>query len=607
MVLENSFPSFKRSGAPNFCNPVSKRIFSDIAGDLTIDVDGQSFILHKFPLVTRSGKIRKLVADIKDLEMSKLELFNLPGGAEAFELAAKFCYGTNFEITTANVASLRCAAEYLEMTDDYLEENLVTRTEIYLNEIVMPSLEKSVEVLRTCENLGSFAEEVNIPNRCIEAVAMNACKEQLVSGLSHLDCNNGSSRVNISCQDWWIEDLSVLRIDHYQRVISAMRKVGIHQDSVSACLMHYAQSALKGIGKRQIWDHSRTKPNGRVLLEKEEKVVVETLASLLPTEKNASIPLSFLFGMLRMAITVDSTISCKLEMEKKIGSQLEMASLDDLLIPSLQTADSLFDVDTVHRILVNFLQRIEEEEPEEAQLGYESEGIASPSHSSILKVGRLIDGYLAEIAPDPYLKLQKFMAIIELLPDYARVVDDGVYRAIDIYLKAHPGMTENECRRLCKLIDCQKLSQEACNHAAQNERLPVQMTIQVLYFEQQRLKNALAGTFAEGFLSQRISSGVPSAAMSPRDNYASLRRENRELKLELSRLRMRLNDLEKEQVCMKQGMEKSAANRTFLTSISRGFGRIGLFGQPTVKRQKSSRKSQGVEGNHGRRRRNSLS
>jgi hypothetical protein len=56
----------------------------------------------------------------------------------------------------------------------------------------------------------------------------------------------------------------------------------------------------------------------------------------------------------------------------------------------------------------------------------------------VLKVGRLMDGYLAEVAPDPYLKLQKFMALIELLPDYARIVDDGLYRAIDIYLKVKP-------------------------------------------------------------------------------------------------------------------------------------------------------------------------
>jgi hypothetical protein len=59
-----------------------------------------------------------MVADSKDPDLSKLELVNVPGGALAFELAAKFCYGSNFEITTVNVAHLRCITEYLEMTED---------------------------------------------------------------------------------------------------------------------------------------------------------------------------------------------------------------------------------------------------------------------------------------------------------------------------------------------------------------------------------------------------------------------------------------------------------------------------------------------------------
>ncbi|XP_045810145.1 BTB/POZ domain-containing protein At3g08570-like isoform X3 [Trifolium pratense] len=213
-------------------------------------------------------------------------------------------------------------------------------------------------------------------------------------------------------------------------------------------------------------------------------------------------------------------LAMKLELERRISLRLEMVSLDDLLIPSLQSGDSLFDVDTVHRLLVNFLQRIEEEETED--YGYESDGIGSNGHGSLLKVGQLIDAFLAEIAPDPCLSLQKFIALIEILPDYARVIDDGLYRAVDIYLKAHTALTEQECKKLCKFIDCQKLSQEACNHAAQNDRLPLQMVVQVLYFEQLRLKNAMSGSSGDVLLSQRISSGVPSAAMSPRDNDASL-------------------------------------------------------------------------------------
>ncbi|XP_042481577.1 BTB/POZ domain-containing protein At3g08570 isoform X2 [Macadamia integrifolia] len=588
-------------------------IFSDVAGDITIIVDGESFLLHKFPLVSRSGKIRKMVADARGSNMSKLELFNLPGGPQSFELAAKFCYGANFEITSMNVAQLRCAAEYLEMTEDYREENLISRTETYLNEVVFQSLEKAVEVLSTCKPLLPIAEEIGLLNRCVDATAMNTCKEQLVSGLSRIDCDGGSGKLKMDCAEWWIEDLTILRVDLYQRVISAMRRAGVRLDSIVKSLMHYAQTLLKGIGKCQIWDPSRVKLNSGAA-ENEDKVIVETIVSLLPTEKSISVPLSFSFGMLRMAIMVDATLACRLELERRISFHLEMASLDDLLIPCVQTGDSLFDISTVHRILVNFVQQIEEEEPEESsQYGYESECLGSPDHGSVLKVGRLVDEYLAEIAPDPYLNLQKFIAMIEILPDYARVVDDGLYRAVDIYLKAHPTLDENDCKMLCKLIDCQKLSQEACNHASLNDRLPVQMAVRVLYLEQLRLKNALSGSYGDGLLlSQRISSGIPSAAMSPRDNYASLRRENRDLKQEISRMRVRLSELEKEQVFMKQGMmEKSGPGKTLLTSLSRGIGRIGIFSGPAggngVNRQKSGRKLQGSERKKGRRQSHSVS
>ncbi|KAH6776867.1 Phototropic-responsive NPH3 family protein [Perilla frutescens var. frutescens] len=548
----------------HLCQPRACSIFSDVAGDITIIVDGESFLLHKFPLVARSGKIRKLIADAKNTGLSKLELCNLPGGPEMFELAAKFCYGMNFVITTANVAPLRCAAEYLEMTENYQDENLLERTEAYLTEVVCRSLEKSVEVLSVCENLLPLAEEIGIPERCISAIAMNVCKEQLVSGLSRLDCD--SSDLKDRCLEWWVEDLSVLGISFYGRVVVGMGQSGVRTDSIVASLMHYAQTSLKGIGKPQIWNPART--TAPSLIGSGQRTIVETLVNLLPNEKkkrrnSSCIPLNFLFGMTRVALMVDATLACRLELERRIACKLEMALLDDLLIPSVQAGDSLFDVDTIHRILVQFLQRIEEEEDEDEEendeeCGYESEEMGSRGHGCLLKVGRLVDAYLAEIAPDPYLSLDKFIAMIE----------------------AHPVLNEQECKKLCKLIDCQKLSQEACNHAAQNDRLPVHLVVRVLYFEQVRLKNGLLGSCGDGgLMSQKISSGVGSAAMSPRDTYASLRRENRELKLEISRMRVRLSDLEKEQVVMKQGMmDKSRqGSTTLLTSISKGISRFGIF------------------------------
>lgn len=334
-----------------------------------------------------------------------------------------FCYGMNFQITTSNVAHLHYVAQFLEMTEEFREDNLISRTEAYLNEVVFQSLDKSVQVLKACEAFRHHAdEEVRIMRQCVESIALNACKEELVSGLSRLEFDERlDSEVKGNCVDWWVEDLSTLGINSYKRVICAMGRVGVHPNSIVMSVMHYAQSSIKGLGTGVVL----TKPNPML---GEQRMVVEALVSLLPS---SSVHLSFLFGMLRMATMIDATAACRVELEKRVASRLEMVSLDDLLIPSLRPGDSLFDIDTVHRILVCYLQRVQKEEDN----GYESDVVASSGHASLLKVGCLIDAYLAEIAPDPYLSLIKFSAIIQILPDYARVMDDALYRAIDIYMK----------------------------------------------------------------------------------------------------------------------------------------------------------------------------
>ncbi|OVA03941.1 BTB/POZ-like [Macleaya cordata] len=562
------------------------KIFSDVPSDITIEVGGGTFALHKFPLISRSGRIRKLVAEHRDSDISSIELLNVPGGAESFELAAKFCYGVNFEITSLNVAQLCCVSEYLEMTEEYAKDNLNSRAETYLDSVVCKSLEMCVEVLKQCENLLPLADELKIVSRCIDSIASKTCAEQIASSFSRLEYSS-SGRLHMNKQtncdgDWWIEDLSALRIDLYQRVIAAMRCRGVRSESIGVSLLNYSQKVL--MKKPSLWNSCTQSKSEFVVgsVGHEQRLVVETIVSLLPVEKLA-VPITFLFGLLRTALMLECTIACRLDLERRIGSQLELASLDDLLIPTFRhSSDTLFDVDTVHRILVNFLQQEDsEEEDMEDTFDYESDSPHSPSQTALLKVAKLVDNYLAEIAADANLKLTKFMVIAETLPAHARNNHDGLYRAIDIYLKAHQGLSDLDRKKICKLIDFQKLSQEAGAHAAQNERLPLQSIVQVLYFEQVRLRNALCCSYPENdhkltHQSWRISSGALSAAMSPKDNYASLRRENRELKLELTRLRMRLNDLEKDHVCMKKNMEKSSS-RKFMSSFSLKITKLTLF------------------------------
>ncbi|GAA0155024.1 hypothetical protein LIER_12850 [Lithospermum erythrorhizon] len=576
-------------------------VFRDVPSDITIEVEGCTFSLHKFPLVSRSGRIRKLVSEHRDSEISRIELVSLPGGPETFELAAKFCYGINFEITSTNVAQLCCVSDYLEMTEEFSNNSLGTRTEEYIDSIVCKNLEMCVEVLQHCENLLPLADELRIINRCIDAIASKACVEQIASSFSRLEYSS-SGRLHMSRQakcegDWWIEDLSVLRCDLYQRVITAMKYRGVRPESIGASLVNYAEKELTK--KSSLWNQTNQSKIDLVSNTNDyEKLVVETIVSLLPVEKFA-VPISFLFGLLRSAVLLDCTVDSRMDLERRIGSQLDLATLDDLLIPSFHHAgDTLFDVDTVHRILVNFsqLEDSDEDDMEDASSVFECDSPHSPSQTALHKVSKLVDNFMTEIAPDTNLKLHKFIAIAEALPTHARTVHDGLYRAIDVYLKAHPNVPEPDKKKLCKLVDFQKLSQEAGAHAAQNERLPIQSIIQVLYFEQLRLRNTLLSSSHPDddipkpmFSSWRINSGALSAAMSPKDNYASLRRENRELKLELARMRMRLNDLEKDHVCIKRNMERSSS-RKFMSSFSKTIGKLNLFNHSSSRESTSPSK-----------------
>ncbi|CAN4093115.1 unnamed protein product [Withania somnifera] len=573
--------SGKRSFRPSSsARHITEWPISDVSSDLTIEVGSASFALHKFPLVSRSGRIRKLLLEAKDTKISRLNLTGLPGGSDAFELAAKFCYGVNVEITISNVALLRCAARFMEMTEDISEKNLEIRTEVFLKDTVFPNISNSISVLHRCETLLPVSEEVNLVSRLINGIANNACKEQLTSGLSKLEYNFPPKPVQSldseTPSDWWGKSLAVLNLDFFQRVLSAVKTKGLKQDIISRILINYAQNSLQGLF---IKDPQLVKGSFLDLdLQKRQRIIVETIAGLLPTQsRKSTVPMAFLSSLLKSAIAASASTSCRSDLERRIGLQLDQAILEDILIPANPHGNNhspLYDIDSILRIFSFFLNLDEDDEEDnplrdESEMVYDFDSPGSPKHSSIIKVSKLLDNYLAEIALDSNLTPSKYIALAELLPDHARLVYDGLYRAVDIFLKVHPNIKDSERYRLCKTIDCQKLSQEACSHAAQNERLPVQMAVQVLYFEQIRLRNAMNGGHNQFFgmnsqFPQRSGSGAGSGCISPRDNYASVRRENRELKLEVARMRMRLTDLEKDHVSMKQELVKShPANKLF--------------------------------------------
>ncbi|CAN1815178.1 BTB/POZ domain-containing protein SR1IP1 [Linum perenne] len=477
--------------------------------------------------------MRKLVSNA---DVSEVRIPEIPGGVDAFELAAKFCYGINFEIGTENIAVLRCVAEYLEMTEEYAVGNLVSRTEAYLNEVTLKSLTGAVSVLQSTESLGPIAEKVKLVNRCIDSIALITCKE---------------SSQKPPVVDWWAEDLTVLRIDMFQRVLIAMVSRGFKQYALGPILMLYAKKSLRGL---EAFSKGRKKIEPQ--REHEKRVVLETIVSLLPKEKNA-LSVSFLSMLLRAAIYLESTVACRLDLEKRMASQLGQAVLDDLLIPAYSfTGDTLFDVDTVKRIMINYIE-------------YEVEGKDS---NDMERVGKLMENYLAEIASDRNLAVSKFISLAELVPEQSRIVDDEMYRAIDIYLKAHPALSDLERKKVCSVMDCQKLSREACAHAAQNDRLPDSMNVD--------------------HPTTPTNKAPYSVDVHPvPDELSILKRENQDLKFELLKMKMKLRELEKFSSASSDSpmgisnSSPSAADKpplppkkpSFINSVSKKLGKLSPF------------------------------
>lgn len=235
------------------------------------------------------------------------------------------------------------------------------------------------------------------------------------------------------------------------------------------------------------------------------RLLLESIVSLLPAEKGA-VSCSFLFKLLKAANILNASASSKVELATRVGLQLEEATVNDLLIRSVSksTNDMMYEVDLVMTILEQFMlqgqspptspprsrlavERRRSRSAENINFEFqESRRSSSASHSSKLMVAKLVDRYLQEVARDVNLALSKFIAIAETIPDFARHDHDDLYRAIDIYLKAHPELSKSERKRLCRILDCKKLSMEACMHAAQNELLPLRVVVQVLFFEQAR-------------------------------------------------------------------------------------------------------------------------
>ncbi|XP_051132073.1 root phototropism protein 2-like isoform X2 [Andrographis paniculata] len=524
-------------------------VFSqEIPADVIVTVGEAHFSLHKFMLVAKSNRIRQLILDSKETDLTRIDLSGIPGGPEMFEKAAKFCYGVNFEITVHNVAALRCAAEYLQMTEKFCDNNLASRTEDFLSQVALSTFSGALLVLKSCQNLLPLAEDLNIVQRCVDTTTAKACVEA-----------NFPTR---SPPNWWTEELTILNIKFFERIIAAMKSRGAKGLTIASAIITYTERSLHDL----VRDHTGNGVSSSDVIETEaragQRELLESIVSLLPSEKTA-FPINFLCCLLRTAIFLQSQNNCKNELEKRISAILEHVTVDDLLVLSFTyDGERLFDLESVRRIISAFVEK------DKNVAVFNTADFREASSTAMQRVAKTVDAYLGEIATYADLNIAKFNGIANLVPKASRKIDDDLYRAIDIYLKAHPNLDEIEREKVCSVMDPLKLSYEARVHASQNKRLPVQIVLHALYYDQLKLRSN-AGE------DHKAPDGMATRKQLQAD--VSLVKENEALRTELLKMKMYIQDIQKTQATSSKATSSAKKPHTFFSTMSKTLGKLNPF------------------------------
>ncbi|XP_057961254.1 BTB/POZ domain-containing protein At1g50280 [Malania oleifera] len=531
--------------------------------DLKVHVNGQqTFFLNQKKISKYSGRLKKILQQERRRTQIKnlgIEINNFPGGPDGFELVLRFCYNNGeIKVTASNVCLLHCCAVFLGMTEAASACNLLQRTENFFQKTenfpektenflqimhCKSSWNDTLTCLKSCEPFFSYADSCGLVQRLIGSLLAKISNQQISD--SHLTAGSSTSSSSSSSSPettsgfkvkaWWFDELTILPPNIIEMFIKTLGAHGPNNNNLllTRFLLHY----LKSVAVRR--------KNGDAAAPKISRYrdLAETAAYgvILMGEKVFSC--RGLFWVLRVASGFGLSRECRDGLERLIGGMLNQATLDDLLV-SAGAGGVVYDVNLVLRLLREFVN---------------GNGVTESGAEKMKRVGRLVDEYMREIAPDQKLKLSTFLGVAESLPDGARDCFDGVYRAIDIYLQSHPGVPSEERSRLCRCLNYEKLTLEACKDLAKNPRIPPGISVQALISQKPR-SYAGAGATREVVMGGASPSREAEAEAEAAESVV-FSREKEEMRLKLQRMQWRVVELEK--VCkeMKGQMSRLVQNR----------------------------------------------
>ncbi|OVA12119.1 NPH3 domain [Macleaya cordata] len=589
-----------------------------------------------------SGRLKEVIKQEKmkaQISNSMIKIDDFPGGANGFELISRFCYNNGrISITPSNISVLYCSAIFLEMTEKISPCNLLQQTETFLEGLFYWSWSDILISLKSCDSFFSPAESSGLLEKLISSLLSKMSQnsdlsltnspspsssysspDTVVTGFRFSSSSKTTPESAITAKPsttstskaWWFDELSILSPKIIEKIIKSMGFYGTDNNSlvITKFLLHYLKTAFKtksGIGYSGL---TETAVYGVVLMGK------------------TAFSCRGLFWVQRVVSGLGLSRNCRDKLERLIGGMLEQATLDDLLV-SGNNSGEVYDVNLVLRLVRVFVI---------------DDGVTV---QKMKKVGRLIDMYMGEISPDQNLKVSKFLAVAESLPDCARDCFDGVYRAIEIYLEcnlnpttavkkygvalqetlnnqgtdnckifllsckyclkigcklpksqpepeqtfqallllsteaelsetrtnllralillqSHPTVSLEERSRLCKCLNFEKLTLEACKDLAKNIRIPPRISIQALISQQPKVP------IKASLQNNPVLSETRMMILHPASDTEKfpVPAEKEELKLNLQRMQWRVMELEKSCREMKSQMSEMVKHKAISSPV----------------------------------------
>lgn len=379
----------------------------------------------QFPLLLKCGLLQRLWSEPdKDGLPAPILLLNLPGGEPAFELCAKFCYNITINLSAHNFIQAMAAATHLQMTESVSIGNLIIKLEGFFNSCLLRGWKDSIFTLQNASIMNWYNDQ-RIIKTCLDSIVDKILTPPSRVTWSYTYTRPGFSRKkhNSAPKDWWTEDISDLNIDLFCSIIYAIRSTkrlpsaligeAIH---VFVCKQLPDPDEVDSENSLSKYEHETMVKNQRML---------ESTVSMIPAEPG-SVSGKFFIRLLKIANLVGASPSVRAELVRGCGRQLDELEPTDLIFSSLNMARS-FDLDIVEAILENFLRQFSRppgnEEESQRRLG------------SMRRVAATFDSYLDIVARDSDLSASRFLDLVAILPERARQKHDGLYRAIDTFIK----------------------------------------------------------------------------------------------------------------------------------------------------------------------------